>query len=242
MADQEVIKHTKKVYKIWTSKEHGFMHKLKEFGIEVLIIVFAVSLSIWLHGWSEHRTEQKQVKSFLLGLKSDLQEDIEETAEVVRSFKDFDTMYTYLSSLNKDKPADKDTFSGIMRTIKSNVWLRPNMSRYEGFKSSGRLSYIENDALLQNILYLYQEALPQIKSSEGGWLNAQQRLLDFLFENINDQSDSDNRYQLITSARGKLMCEALIPSDQLFKRYDLFIEKSKEIIDQINQQYGLKEK
>src|SRR4051812_19152197 len=47
MAELEVVKHTKKVYKIWNSKEHSFWHKAKEFLIEIFIIVFAVSLSIW---------------------------------------------------------------------------------------------------------------------------------------------------------------------------------------------------
>jgi hypothetical protein len=31
MADQEISKHTKKVYKIWNSKEYKWQHKLKEF-------------------------------------------------------------------------------------------------------------------------------------------------------------------------------------------------------------------
>ena len=46
MAEQEVIKHTKQVYKIWTSKTHSFWHKLKEFAIEIVIIVFAVGMTV----------------------------------------------------------------------------------------------------------------------------------------------------------------------------------------------------
>jgi hypothetical protein len=55
MADQEIVKHTKKIYKVWHSKEHTFMQKFKEFLLEIFIIVFAVTLSIWFHNWSEHR-------------------------------------------------------------------------------------------------------------------------------------------------------------------------------------------
>jgi hypothetical protein len=65
MAEQEIIKHTKKVYKIWNSKEHSRWQKIKEFFIEILIIVFAVTISIWLHNWSEHRNQQEDVKVFL---------------------------------------------------------------------------------------------------------------------------------------------------------------------------------
>ena len=71
MAEQEVIKHTKKVYKIWGSKEHSFRQKVKEFFVEVFIIVFVITLSIWFHNRSEHSKEQEEVKHFLLGLKSD---------------------------------------------------------------------------------------------------------------------------------------------------------------------------
>ena len=78
MAEQEIVKHTKKVYKIWNSKEHGFWFKLKEFLIEISIIVFAVSLSIWLHERSEHATQQQEVKEFLTGLRQDLLSDIME--------------------------------------------------------------------------------------------------------------------------------------------------------------------
>jgi hypothetical protein len=80
MADQGVIKHTK-IYKIWNSKEHGFWHKAKEFVLEIVIIVFAVSLSIWLHGRSEHAHQQEDVKEFMLGIRSDLQNDQAEMKE-----------------------------------------------------------------------------------------------------------------------------------------------------------------
>jgi Fe2+ transport system protein B len=76
MADHEVAKHTKKMYKIWNSSEHGVWHKFKEFFIEISIIVFAVSVSIWFHNMSEKRHERAEGHKFLVGLKSDLEKDI----------------------------------------------------------------------------------------------------------------------------------------------------------------------
>ena len=76
MAEQEVIKHTEKVISIVKDPSHSIWHKIKEFITEILIIVFAISLSIWFHNWSEHRNEQAQVKTFLLGLKNDISSDI----------------------------------------------------------------------------------------------------------------------------------------------------------------------
>jgi hypothetical protein len=46
--------------------------------MEVAIIVFAVSLSIWLHGWAEERKDHREEREFLIGLKEDLQADMAE--------------------------------------------------------------------------------------------------------------------------------------------------------------------
>jgi len=94
MAEQEVVKRTKKVYKTWTDKELSFWHKVKEFLIEVFIIVFAISLSIWFHNSSEHAHQQEEVKQFLLGLKGDLSNDMVEMKTIKVPIKNRDTYLT----------------------------------------------------------------------------------------------------------------------------------------------------
>src|ERR1044071_5128761 len=99
MAEQEIIKHTKKVYKMWNSKEHGLWYKVREFLIEIFIIVFAVSLSIWLHDRSEHNHEQKEVREFLLGLRLDLLSDIKEMETDSESYVRQGMTFRYSSSI-----------------------------------------------------------------------------------------------------------------------------------------------
>lgn len=77
MAELEVAKAAKKIVKTAKSKEHGFWEKAKEMGTEIAIIVFAVTLSIAFHSWSESRHEQHEVNSFLNGLRKDLKKDIQ---------------------------------------------------------------------------------------------------------------------------------------------------------------------
>src|ERR1700761_2797016 len=72
----ELTKHGLKIYKTMSDKKHNFGEKFKEILIEIGIIVFAVTLSIYVHSWSEHRHEQKEVKEFLHGLKTDLTNDL----------------------------------------------------------------------------------------------------------------------------------------------------------------------
>src|SRR4051812_34516056 len=99
MAEQEVIKHTKKIYKVWNSKEHSFWQKLKEFLLEVFIIVFAVSLSIWFHNRSEHANQQEDVKQFLLGLKSDLKSDLAEMQDDKGSYLKQEAAFHYITGI-----------------------------------------------------------------------------------------------------------------------------------------------
>lgn len=37
MAESEIVKHTKSIYKVWKSKQHIFPHKLKEFLLEIFL-------------------------------------------------------------------------------------------------------------------------------------------------------------------------------------------------------------
>ena len=62
--EEEVTKHTKKIYKALRIPGHSLSEKIKEISIEIFIIVFAVTLSISLHGWSDHRREQNRSLSF----------------------------------------------------------------------------------------------------------------------------------------------------------------------------------
>src|ERR1700727_1221643 len=100
MAEQEVIKHTKKIVTALGDKHSPFWHKLKDFVLEIFIIVFAVSISIWFHNWSEHRNEQKVTRTFLLGLRDDIQADISETKDILKTYKEFGLLYTFLSNLD----------------------------------------------------------------------------------------------------------------------------------------------
>src|ERR1700712_366237 len=134
MADQEVVKHTKVVYKIWNSKEHSLMHKIKEFVVEIVIIVFAVSLSIWLHDRSEHAHQQKEVKEFLLGLKNDLGNDIKEMLEDKKGYQKSKEAFKYIASVKMNETLNKDSIIKHYRWLFNNTGLVSNNGRFEGFK------------------------------------------------------------------------------------------------------------
>jgi Family of unknown function (DUF6090) len=234
MAEQEIIKHTKKVRKIWNSAEHTFWYKAKEFLVEILIIVFAVTLSIWLHSWSEHKHEQKQVITFLKGLQNDLKEDVIEAKELIQAYKRYDTIYTYLYKLDRNKKPDLDSLNIALGEIRNNSYLRPNNTRFNSFLSAGKIVNIENDSLAYNILEFYQEVQSRVKSSESGWTNTNNTLQNYMMDNVEDIDDIMTQFKVISSPKGKYLCKYLIPWPQLYERYEDFILRAESIILEIN--------
>jgi len=240
MAELEVIKHTKKMHAIATDKKHTFLEKAKEIGLEIFIIVFAVSLSIWLHGWSEHRHEQQQVKKFLIGLKSDIQSDVDDSKSLIKQYKEFGEVYTSFSNLDKTKTFDVEKLKKQLTFINLNTYLRPNIYRFNGFVSSGRIGNIENDSLSVNILKYYQQTLSEVNSSESGWMSRQKKLQIFLEENVNNPESIEENWSVLTTPKGKQLSKNLIPWDQIYERYNNLIKSGETIIKQIDEEYDLK--
>src|SRR6476660_4966831 len=107
MAEQEIIEHTKRIFGIWKTK-NSLLHKLSEFIAEILIIVFAITLSIYFHDRSELRHQRHEAKEFLFGLRQDLKTDIEEMNGDKNSFGKSGSAFGYITSrkLNESLRAD----------------------------------------------------------------------------------------------------------------------------------------
>src|SRR5580692_11151723 len=163
----EVTKHTRKIYQAMKNPGHSFWEKVRDVTIEVLIIVFAVTLSIWLHNWSDHREEQKRTDEFLAGLKIDLAKDAAQLEENRRSFLEEDSYFKFLVDI--DSTGAVDTVNE--RRIAGHFYFQmrnthANVGRYEGYKSNGKIGTIENDSLKQAILAYYQQTMPGVNDIE----------------------------------------------------------------------------
>lgn len=236
MADQEVIKHGQKIIRLAGSKEHALPHKLREIAIEFFTIVFAVSLSIWLHGLSEHHHQQQEVRAFLTGLRTDLKNDIEAVRGLKESYHGFNANFAYLAALDPRQMPDEEAFAKAVMLSNANSYFRPYMSRYEGFRSSGKIAYIEDQALLDAIFELYQMALPQIRSSEGGWGGRQEKLR--AYQDAELQSDDlAEHFRVFTSPKGKRLVKWMTAPDQLFDRYDNYGQQAEAIVRAIEKAY-----
>jgi hypothetical protein len=159
---EEVKKHTKKIYKTMTNTEHTFGEKAKEIIIEILIIVFAVTLSIWLHSWSEHRHKQEEVSVFLGNLKNDLKDDIKKIDIEKEAYQESNIGYEKILAITT---LQLDSIYKSKNKVNFPIYSHGqiiNIGNYEGFKSSGKIGYIENEKLKQKILNYYQIFVPSI--------------------------------------------------------------------------------
>jgi len=163
MAEDEIIKkHTKAVYTTWTDPNKKWFHKLKDILLEVLIIVFAVSVSIWLHNWSEERKDKKEEKEFYIGLKKDLQDDVKEMVNDRAALKELLQQTIYLEKVGYGAVYNQDSLMRYSSVFFTQVQINPRITRFEALKGSGKLDIIENKTKLYNITDLYQKIFPGI--------------------------------------------------------------------------------
>ena len=238
MAEQEVIKHTKKIFGIWATKSN-FLHKLSEFVGEIAIIVFAISLSIYFHDRSELSHQRRETKEFLLGLRQDLKTDIEEMNADKSSFQQSGKIFSYITTRKLNEPLDPDTMHKYRNWIFNTTGLIPNSGRFEGFKSSGKIGTIENKELQDYIMDLYQENIPNLITSTNTYTARKQKLFDYLEANVKRITDTTtNLIKVLNSDDANNICGSLTYVKEILDRYDTCINKMTAIINDINKDYG----
>lgn len=163
MEEEHIIKHTKAI--IGLSKDHDrkWGGRLKEVVTEILIIVFAVSISIWFHNWAESWKDRREEREFYTGLKKDLLADVNEmTTNDLRSYTKFLRGVNYFEKVGSGAPLDNDSLANYNTIFFSNVSISPRSSRFDALRGSGRLDIIRNKELLIDITDLYTKVFPRI--------------------------------------------------------------------------------
>lgn len=186
---EEVKKHTQKIYKTMKNPKHTFTEKIKEIAIEIFIIVFAVTLSIWLHSWSEHKHQQEEVAVFLGNLKNDLQNDLKILDEEKKAYEETNLDYEKILALT---PHQLDSIQKSSKEVYFPIYShgpKINIGDYEGFKSSGKIGYIENEKLKQKILEYYQIFVPSINEVDKVYNDYLFKCFDKMIENA-DKSEA----------------------------------------------------
>lgn len=226
----EVTKHSRKIYNTLKSPQNAFTEKVKEVIIEIFIIVFSVTLSIWLHSWTQHKHQQKETTEFLADLKDDLNKDIKSMSDKSTQMSETIKQYSYLRSLTEERI---DSISNKKAGIDIGLYYvirKTNNGNYEGFKSSGKIGYIENKKLKKLILDYYQESMPSIDETEK-YFNLQLGRIETLI-----YQDKDKKKKFLDPVL-KMSFDVVIQTAQNNRNnYNSISKNAKEIISNINKE------
>jgi hypothetical protein len=236
----EITKHSKKVINLVKNEEHSFTHKIKEIGIEISIIIFAVSFSIWLHTWSEHRHQQEEVKDFLTDLKEDLKSDIESQIAAKNVHSKTIENFSYIINLSEDEydrlKGGKD--STVFRANLSdkmnsfpNIWFKSRSGNYEGFKSSGKIGFIENKKLKKLIVEYYEQEVQGTIIQDGYIRETTLKAGDCLSE-----IDGNGKKIVFNRKLRYYLRNILLMSNASLSNYDLISKSAQEILEEIKKE------
>lgn len=217
MADQEISKHLKNAIDVAAKTELSIWHRVKDIALEIAIIVFAVSLSIWLHGLSEHAHEQKQVRQFMAWVLQDMHTNLDTNSTRYKQYASVNDAYTFLLTLTPDSNFDEQKVTNALQTISTEmVPVVFQRSRYESFKSSGKLLNIEKGEALEAIVNSFEKGQFAIEYGARIMIDNQRRLNEYLA--TNSESDSVRaKVKLLTSSKGQYLLKqaALSPMSDM---------------------------
>jgi hypothetical protein len=238
MAEQEIIKHTKKVLKVATDPKKNWKEKLGEIVLEIFIIVFAITLSLYLHERAQKNEDHHLQNEFLLGLREDLENDIKELSGDSLSYIKTLNGFRYFKRLAVDQ-ATSDSVPFYWNTLYNTADLQPNNSRFEGMKSAGKLYVITDKKLLNDILDLYQEKIPMLLRATNMFSEFKvNRLTTFLEINLTSSDEKNNNLKTLLKEspqlRNYLSYDAFIID--ILERYHIVLEQSRRLIGEISKE------
>jgi len=227
----EVTKHTKKIYTTVKNPKYSFSEKVKETSVEIFIIVFAVSLSIWLHSCSEHRHEQAEVKLFLQNVREDLKKDIESLNKDKEQYIQTNKQHLFVANITS---AQIDSLEKLNQTVSFPIHApgqKINNGNYESFKSSGKIGFIENEKLKQGLLSYYQKTVPNIIYVDNLYNT-------FLFKTFDIRAENADKTEKEIYLNPKLRATigyAILLGKNNIRLYDEFgIQQANELIEEIS--------
>ncbi|NBL65124.1 hypothetical protein GV828_07925 [Flavobacterium sp. NST-5] len=228
----EILKHTRRIKSEMKNTKHTLGEKIKEIFIEILIIGFAVSLSIWLHSWSEHNHQQKEVKEFLMDLKDDLKNDISNISKSKKELESNLKEYQFALDLTQKQIDSLIAVQGTIAFNSSISTTKISNGNYEGFKSSGKIGYIENKTLKTKILKYYQEQSLGLLENEKYNIKTFDKVLNILTDNADKTID-----QIIVLPQFKQQLR--LQTEQTLGLIDVYsytLQKAQGLIDEIEQE------
>lgn len=209
--------------------------KIKEIFLEVFIIVFAVSLSIWFHNLNEEKENAHKESEFFKGILNDLKKDNEE-------WKKEKTFYiNQIAILNRqicigEQSGNCDSIKATYDQNERNIprYTPVHNSYFEASKYSGSFSTIENKTLLLSVINYYQEAIPFIQAQKELYNEEHTRMLNAFRDNaVFDKNNGYNFEEMLKKPAVLFQVKMMKNSIYIIDNYTDIINKTDKLIKEI---------
>jgi len=232
--EQEIVKHSRKIVGISKKSNQSLVKKATEIVIEICIIVFAVTFSIWLHGITEHNKEQKEVRSFLSNIRKDLIKDLKWLKADAQTYKKASEEHKNILQLTSSKIDSMNRVNSFNMSFPVYILLNKiNNANYEGFKSNGKIGNIENDELRMAILGYYQQDAPATIETNSLYNQYLLKIIDALNEH---PDKTDDKFYLSPQFKSKIEYFVML-EDMVIKLYEEnTIKHATELIKKIDKE------
>jgi hypothetical protein len=237
MAEDEIRKHAKAAYGTLVDKEKDWRHKLKDILLEIAIIVFAVTISIWLHNWSEAIKDRHAEKEFLTGLKDDIKADLSEMQSDRKFAGKSYCGIRYFEMVGRGQELNKDSLNKYIWIFFSQIQMNPRIGRYEALKSSGKLDIIANKKLQYDIINLYEKDFPQIfRNNQFNDALISDKLAGYFADNIELDAGGHplNSTEVLRKSKMRILLTEAEGVNNSVAAYTQCINEADEVVKEIN--------
>jgi len=175
-------------------------------------------------------------------LREDLLADISEMNDDKESYLNQGNAFNYITSVKLNQTLSVDSLNKYQNFLYNTTRLQQNNGRFEGFKASGKIGFIEDKILQNDLMDLYQENIPQLLTSSDAYIRWKNQLLDFGAKNQKRITDSTtNLLTILLTDEAQNLCGFLANTTEIITRYDTCINKMKTIVSEIENKYGIAE-
>lgn len=244
MIENEIIRHANKTFSIFRTAGGNLKNKLADIVIEILIIIAAVTISIWFHNWSQLRHDRKEEMEFLTGLKIDLQRDIDHLITSKMFYENTLIGMNYFIRIQTSGELNKDSIGAYSGIFFNSTNLDPNIGRYEALKNSGKFKIVENSELLNKIILLHEFGFKRIEYLDEMYYQHNkdmEKLIAGMIEfDKSGRMKNGDRIVMSGGFRLELLMGKGLVTNNIIPIHEAAIKGCSEIIAEINEELGLK--
>ncbi|MVM38414.1 hypothetical protein GO730_13895 [Spirosoma sp. HMF3257] len=148
---------------------HLLREKWPEYVLEVIVIIFSITISFALDEWKDNRHKQELEQIYLKGLYSDIETDLGQLKEVIDETQQVIQTATHLSGLTPQAP--ETNYNQFVSNVRF-VFKRPRFiaedATFSDLKSTGNMQVISNVLLKKSLFDYYKqyETIVQVETAE----------------------------------------------------------------------------